>query len=95
MALYPPAIQKPVPHGAEDPPITPRVVILHIAVSEALSLFGWFTRSGGIESHFYVRKTGAVEQYRDTDIQADANTDANNFAISIDFNIVNVFNIFC
>lgn len=85
MALYPPAIQKPVPHGAEDPPIDPRVVILHIAVSNAKSLFGWFNgRSGGIESHFYIRKSGAVEQYRDTDVQADANTDANGFAISIE-----------
>lgn len=85
MALYPPAIQKPVSHGAEDPPIDARVLIFHIAVSNAASLFGWFNgRSGGIESHFYIRKSGAVEQYRDTDIQADANTDANGFAISVE-----------
>lgn len=85
MALYPAAIKRLVPHGSEDPRINPRVVILHIAVSEASSLYHYFNGpSGGVESHFYIRRDGTVEQYRDTSTQADANTDANNFAISIE-----------
>ena len=85
MALYPAAIKRLVPHGSEDPRINPRVVILHIAVSEASSLYHYFNGpSGGVESHFYIRRDGTVEQYRDTGTQADANTDANNFAISIE-----------
>lgn len=85
MALYPAAIQKPIPPGINDPKIKPRVVILHVAVFIGKSLYDYFKdRSGGVESHFYIRLDGTVEQYRDTSIQADANTDANDFAISIE-----------
>lgn len=85
MALYAPAIKKLIPPGPNDPRITPRVVILHIAMSEGASLHSYFNGpSGGVESHFYIRRDGTVEQYRDTAYQADANTDANNFAISIE-----------
>lgn len=85
MSFYPHAIRRNIAPGPNDPRITPRVVILHIAVSEAASLHGYFNGpSGGVESHFYVRRDGTVEQYRDTHWQADANTDANNFAISIE-----------
>lgn len=84
MALYPPAIKKLIPPGPTDPRITARVAIMHIAVMIG-SLYDYFKdRSGGVESHFYVFKNGAVEQYRDTAFQADANTDANDFAISIE-----------
>lgn len=85
MALYSAAIQKPIKPGPNDPPIKPRVVILHVAVFIGKSLYDYFKeRSGGVESHFYIRLDGTVEQYRSTDIQADANTDANDFAISIE-----------
>lgn len=87
MAVYPLAVRKliPVPADGRDPRITPRVVILHVAVSEQPSLHDYFDGpSGGVESHFYVRRDGTVEQYRSTDVQADANTDANGFAISIE-----------
>lgn len=85
MALYGPAIKKLIKPGPHDPRIDPSLVILHIAVSEAESLFGYFNGpSGGVESHFYVRKNGVVEQYRDTAFEADANTDANPYAISIE-----------
>lgn len=85
MALYPLAIQKPIPPGINDPRIKPRVVILHVAVFIGKSLYDYFKdRSGGVESHFYIRLDGTVEQYRDTIWQADANTDANDFAISIE-----------
>lgn len=85
MALCPFATHKIIPAGSSDPPIKARVVILHVAVSLAASLFEFFRdRSGGIESHFYITWTGKLEQYRDTGRQADANLDANDFAISIE-----------
>ena len=85
MALYGPALKKLIPPGKTDPRITPRVVILHVAVNESPSLYDYFNGpSRGVESHFYVRRDGTVEQYRDTAWQADANMQANDFAISIE-----------
>lgn len=83
--ICPFAIQKLIPPGANDPRINARVVILHVAVSKAKSLFRYFNGpSGGIESHFYIRWFGKIEQYRDTDFEADANYLANPFAVSIE-----------
>ena len=85
MALYPAAVKRLIPPGPNDPPIKPRVVILHVADTEATSLHDYFNGpSGGVESHFYIRRDGSVEQYRDTARQADANVMANDFAISIE-----------
>lgn len=85
MAWYPDAIRKPIPPGSNDPRIDARMAILHVAVDDAASLWDFFAhRSGGIESHFYVRGSGKVEQYRDTGWQADANYHANDFAVSIE-----------
>ena len=85
MAICPFATKKLIPAGANDPEITPRAVILHVDAGNAESLFEFFKdRSGGVESHFHVKKTGEIEQYRDTAFQADANLDANDFAISIE-----------
>ncbi len=85
MALCPFAVKKLIPPGASDPRITPRIMILHVDAGNAESLFEYFRdRSGGVESHFFVRKDGVLEQYRDTDWQADANNLANDFAISVE-----------
>jgi len=85
MALCPFATQRLIPPGPNDPRITPRIAILHVDAGNAESLFNFFNgRSGGVESHFHVKKTGEVEQYRDTDWQADAQLDANDFAVSIE-----------
>ena len=85
MALYPKALLKLIPPGPQDPRITARLAILHVAVSESDSLYDYFNgRSGGVESHFYIRYDGTVEQYRDTAYEADANMSANPFAISIE-----------
>jgi hypothetical protein len=84
MAVYPGAVRKLIPPG-KDPKIKPRVAILHVDAGNADSLYSYFsTASGGIESHFHVKKSGVVEQYRDTDYQADANWHANDFAVSIE-----------
>lgn len=83
--IYPAAVKKLIPPGANDPAITPRIAILHVDAGNAESLHDYFaTRSGGIESHFHVRKDGVVEQYRNIFWQADANLKANDFAVSIE-----------
>ena len=85
MAVCPFAIKKLIAPGSNDPRIPPRLVILHVDAGNAWSLFKFFKyRSGGIESHFHIRNDGEIEQYRDTDWQADANHLANDFAISIE-----------
>lgn len=85
MAWYPKAVRKVLPRNAEQPKITPRSVVLHTAVSNGTSLFSFFNgRSAGVESHFYVREDGTVEQYIDTDVRADAQLDGNPYAVSIE-----------
>lgn len=80
MALYPSAVKKLIAPGANDPKIIPTIAILHVAVTKADSLHDFFaTKSGGIESHFYIRLDGTVEQYRDTEREADANYKANSW----------------
>jgi hypothetical protein len=85
MPLCPFAVARIIPPGSSDPRITPRVAILHVDAGNADSLYDYFDGpSGGIESHFYVQRDGGLEQYRDTSRQADANLDANDFAVSIE-----------
>lgn len=80
MSVYPGAIKKLIKPGENDPRIHPVGIIFHVAVSEQPSLHGYFDGpSGGIESHFYVRRDGTVEQYRGTNWEADANYKANSF----------------
>lgn len=78
MALYPPAIQRPIPPGSNDLGIVPVLVILHVRAGTGPTLYDYFNGpSGGVESHFYLRFDGTWEQYRDTEIDADANMAAN------------------
>lgn len=79
------AIDRNIPPGANDPSITPRVAILHVDAGNASSLYQYFgAASGGIESHFYVKRNGLIEQYRSIYREADANYRANPFAVSIE-----------
>lgn len=85
MSLCPFAEHKLIEPGSNDPVITPRAAVLHVAVTDAWSLFDYFKhRSGGVESHFYITWRGKIEQYRDTYYEADANWRANGFAVSIE-----------
>lgn len=59
-------------------------VNLHVAVSEASSLHGFFNAKGRASSHFYVRKDGTVEQYVDTAYRAEADLDGNDATISVE-----------
>ena len=78
--FMPGAIVKNIPPGANDPGIKPVGGVLHVAVSEAESLYPYFNGpSGGVESHFYVRRDGKFEQYRSIYFEADANYKGNSF----------------
>lgn len=80
MAWYPKAVRREIAPGANDPAIRVVGAILHVDAGNASSLFNYFNGpSGGIESHFHIRKDGVVEQYRDTGREADANYKANSF----------------
>jgi len=59
-------------------------VILHTAVSTSNSLYDFLQNNSVLESHFYVTEEGVIEQYMDTQIMADANKNANSFAVSIE-----------
>jgi hypothetical protein len=83
MALYPHAAHKLLPESATQPRITPRAIILHSAAGRG-SLYNFFKTSSSLESHFWVSERGVVEQYIDTERRADANRNANGFAISIE-----------
>lgn len=85
MAKCPFAAWRPLPENETEPMITPRVIILHTAVSAAQSLFGYFSQPDvKVETHFYIRNDGHIEQYMDTLRQADGNLDASDFAISVE-----------
>lgn len=85
MPLYPAAVKRLIPPGPHDPRISPRLAILHVDAGDTYDLHDYFaTRSGGVESHFHIAKDGTVFQYRDTDHEADANSAANPFAVSIE-----------
>jgi hypothetical protein len=86
MALCPFADKKwLIAPGSSDPRITARIAILHTDGGNSENLGPYFDGpSGGIESHFHIRKDGYLYQYRDTDWEADANYRANPFAISIE-----------
>lgn len=80
MAVYGKATFRNIPPGKNDPPVTMIGVIYHVDAGDSKSLYGYFSQlSGGIESHFFIRKDGHVEQYRDTKYEADANLHANSF----------------
>lgn len=76
---HPDAERNEIRPGQSDPAIIPVGVIYHVAVSEARSIKSIFLNRNGIESHFYVRRDGTFEQYRDTGREADANFKANSF----------------
>ena len=91
MAWYPGAEWRRLP--GSEPAIRPRTVIFHTMVGTLPGTDAYFRsgRSGGIESHFGVggpwegvQYDGVVWQWRDTEEQADANADANGFAVSIE-----------
>lgn len=85
MAMYPGAISKPITASkGRQRLILYNRLNLHVAVSEAASLHGFFNRTGQVDSHFYVRRDGTVEQYVDTAWRAFADLDGNDATISVE-----------
>lgn len=85
MARFPGAIWRPITADKGRRPMAAyNRVNLHVAVTEAASLFGAFNKSGVPDSHFYVRRDGTVEQYVDTGLRAFADLDGNDATISIE-----------
>ena len=87
MALCPFAVKRLLPENATSARTDPDQVILHTAVDAPgdTSLYGYFARTDvTLESTFFVKNDGTIEQYMDTTRQADANRYANNRAISIE-----------
>lgn len=88
MSLYPGARHRLIPAGGTDPRIRPIGVILHVDGGNAKSLYNYFNGpSGGIESHLHIAKSledGGVEQYRDTEYEADANYRGNSWDEAIE-----------
>lgn len=80
MSFYPDVIVKNIPPGENDPQITPIGLVLHVRDGLGDSLHDFFDGpSDGIESHWYIRFDGVIEQYRDTRFEADANFEGNSF----------------
>lgn len=83
MAIYPGAIRKLIPRHNRIRSGGQVRMNLHVAVSEAASLHGYFS-GVGVCSHFYVRKDGTVEQYIDTAYKSSADLEGNSSTISVE-----------
>lgn len=84
MARYPKAIWRPIAKKQRYAMRSPVRMNLHVAVSEASSLRGFFNRGGNPDSHFYVRRDGTVEQYVDTSQIAYCDLQGNPDTISVE-----------
>lgn len=82
MAWYPKAIKKPITKH-NTPMSRYRGIAHHVAAGESSSLYGYFMQVDDC-SHFYVRRTGVVEQYVDTRFCAPAQMQGNSSIISIE-----------
>jgi N-acetylmuramoyl-L-alanine amidase len=82
--------QRLLPEWRSQGRITPIAIIDHSIVGSAMGAWLLFRDSSGLESHFIVRgrrsgaQDGHIWQLMDTGRRADANRDANRYAISIE-----------
>lgn len=84
MSVYPVSQALIAPDWTRDPPITPRLLIFHTAVSNAAAPGPSAPGSSGLEWHFYIAEDGEIVQRRDTGEEADANYHANSFFLPRD-----------
>lgn len=87
MATCPFAVQRRLPEDKTQPRAAKRLAILHTQGFDDNdgTLYDDFNRSGNsLESTFFIRWDGTIEQYLDTEVRADANRYANSFAVSIE-----------
>jgi hypothetical protein len=81
------ALWDPLPENETQPAIVPTQFIVHTAVDAPgpTDLYNYFDNPGiGVESHFWLTKSGGLSQGIDTEVRADANLEANVRAISIE-----------
>jgi hypothetical protein len=76
--------QKLLPEHDSQPKITPTTIIDHSIVGSALGAWLYFRDKSSLESHFIVDLNGEIWQCMNTDREADANLEANAYAISIE-----------
>lgn len=85
MAIYAPAIQKPIVRNYGGVRSTTTCAILHVDAGGAASLQGWFNNpASSASSHFYVKYDGTVEQYLDTKYIAWTQRTGNAYGIGIE-----------
>lgn len=86
MARYPGALWLPIPENSTQSKIVPTQFICHSVVAPwtVQRLREFWRDSTNLESHFGVDYTGAVGQYVDTAVRADANASANRRAVSVE-----------
>ena len=83
---YPGAVRKPLTRNFTNA-TRKRTdgVVLHVAASEAASLQGWFNSPAArASSHFYIRRSGVVEQYLPINLISWAGVDSDARTISIE-----------
>lgn len=84
MAIYPGARKRLIPKWNKVRITRHRRMNLHVAVSNADSLFSMFSRSNNACSHFYVNRKGEVEQYIDTKYRSASDMNGNDSTISVE-----------
>lgn len=87
MARCPFAVWRPIPETNTQARITPTQAIAHSAVDAPgpSSLYGFFSsESVTVETHFFIKNDGEIEQYVDTEVRADGNRYANVRAVSFE-----------
>lgn len=87
--LYPEALQRLLPEADTAALITPRVLIYHSIVGSGASAYGYFLRGTSLEATFVNPRSDEpngdrVWQLMPCNRRADANADANRFAISVE-----------
>lgn len=84
MAIYPGAKKRLISKWNKFSITRHRRMNLHVAVTNADSLFSMFSNSNAACSHFYVAKDGTVEQYIDTKYRSASDMNGNDSTISVE-----------
>lgn len=82
---YPPALRREIASKVRSRGSSkPNAFVLHIAVSESDSLFGFFANPRVGCSHFYLRRDGMLEQYLPIASKSMADVEGNHRAVSVE-----------
>lgn len=84
MARLPGAEWRPLPEAGVPDGLRKTQLIYHSIVGSAEGAYGYFLNHSSLESTFIVKKSGQTIQLMDSTDRADANSDANRAAISVE-----------